>query len=263
MRACSLALLFVICIVGLGIPVRAEEPATEEAEAEPQGWGRYGIGTMIHHRTTSDSSHPGMKPQQTVTEAKRTLVRVTDTHYVLAVEHTFGGRTQRSEEKIPKAAPPDALTRLIPFAGGSVKSRKVVGTESVTVAGTSYPCTKVELTFPSNPNARGSSCGGAGAADETFTTTIWEHAEHGILKMTSTGGWGMDLETTALDATFEIAGRRLACKASTLTQSGVVSKRLDSRDVPGEQVRSETTIDRGPLKSHVVTELVAFVAKPR
>ena len=81
--------------------------------------------------------------------------------------------------------------------------------------------------------------------------------------MTSTGGWGMNLETTALDTEHEVGGRVLRCKASTLSGQGVTSERLDCAEVPGELVRSETTIERGPLKSRVVTELVTFTPKPR
>ena len=263
MRHLTLPLLLIALLLGPPGVGRAEEGETGSEAAGYAGWGRYGVGTVVHHRTTTDSSHPGMKPQQIVTETKRTLVRVTDDHYVLEVETTVGDRTQTSEERVPKTGGPDALVRIVPFAAGTEQARKVVGSESVTVAGQAYACTKVERTFPCSPNARGSSCGGSGEGPTTFVTTTWEHPAHGILKMTSSGGWGMDLETSALDAQHVVGDRLLQCKASTLSGQGVTAKRLDCREVPGELVRSDTSIERGPLKSRVVTELVTFTPQPR
>ena len=263
MRHPVISMLLFLALLGLSPGVRAEEPGAAGDDAEAQGWGRYGVGTTIHHRTTTESTVPGMEPQRILNETKKTLIRITDTHYVLESETTMAGRTQTSEEKVPKTGGPDALARVVPFAAGTVKARKVVGRESVTVAGTEYDCTKVELTFPCSPNARGSSCGGSGTGDDTFVTTIWEHPTHGLLKMMSTGGWGMDLETAALDAEHEVDGRALRCKATTLSREGMVTKRLDCREVPGELVRSEVSIEQGPMKSRALTELVAFTPKPR
>lgn len=263
MRPFVASMLPIVVLLAVSSGIRAEEEGAGPADAVARGWGRYGVGTAIHHTTTSESSTPGMEPKTSVVETKKTLVRITDTHYVLAVETTMAGRTQTSEEQVPKTGGPDALTRLVPFAAGTVQARKVVGPENVTVGETAYRCTRIELTFPCSPNARGSSCGGAGSGDDTFTTTIWEHPEHGLLKMSSTGGWGMDLETTALDVEQAVDGRVLRCKASTLSREGMVTKRLDCREVPGELVRSEVSIERGPMKSRVLTELVAFTPKPR
>jgi hypothetical protein len=151
----------------------------------------------------------------------------------------------------------------VPFAAGTVKERKDVGRENVLVAGTDYACTKVELTFPCRVDARGSSCGGSDTGDDTFVTTIWEHPEHGLLKMRSTGGWGMNLDTIALGVEHEVDGRVLRCKETVLRAEGMVTKRLDCRDVPGELVRSDVTVERGPLRSRAITELVAFTPKPR
>lgn len=266
MRHLMPSLLAVFCVLASPGAVRAEETEspTESEMPDAKGWGRHGVGTSIHHRTTTEATQPGAGTSKFVTETKKTLVRITDTHYVLEVVHTLAGRATTTEEKIAKTYTGDGFRRLVPFAAGIDMKREELGTENVTVDGKAYECEKAALTISMSAIAgRGVVGGGRPGGKESFTTTVWEHAEHGLLKMTSTGGWGMDMEVTKLDAPLTVGDVALSCKVSTLTssRSGMTTKRFESRDVPEDLVRSETTIEQGRIENRIVVELIELVRK--
>ena len=107
----SVVVAFVSFLLLLAVPIGADE-ATDDAS----GWGRFGVGTMIHHRLTTEMTIPGMEPRKTVQETKKTLARITETHYVLKVETLVQGRWTTVEEKIPKDRATHALGKIVPFA---------------------------------------------------------------------------------------------------------------------------------------------------
>ncbi len=274
MRFLTPSILLFVALLLAPIAARAEEGETEKVAVDATGWGRFGVGTMIHHRKTTEMAMPGMAPRKTVRETRKTLVRITDTDYVVKVEQGSEGNWKTTEEKIAKTFDPGTLAGMLPLASGQAMKREALGKESVTVDGTAYECEKVKVTmkagaFGGLPGGRmpgrgmpgrGKPGGAAGP-----TTTIWEHAEHGVLKMTSSGAWGMDMEVTKLDTPVKVGDVTLRCKASTMTmsQSGTTIKRLESADVPEDLVRSETTVKQGPMENRTVEELIGFVKKAR
>lgn len=274
MRFLTPSILLFVALLLPPIAARAEEGETEKVAVDATGWGRFGVGTMIHHRSTTEMAIPGMAPRKTVRETRKTLVRITETDYVLTVEKGSEGNWEISEEKIAKTVDPDAVAKMIPFASGLEKTREALGKESVTVDGKAYECEKVKVTMKAGAlggmpgggmPGRGMPGGAARGGSVGSTTTIWEHAEHGVLKMTTTGGWKMDMEVTKLDAPFKVGDVTLRCKASTIamSQSGMTIKRLESADVPENLVRSETTVKQGPMENRTVEELIGFVKKAR
>lgn len=233
------------------------ETHADEATDDASGWGRFGVDTMVHYRLTTEMTLPGRAPHRTVQETKKTLARITETHYVLKVETLLQGSWTTTEEKIPKDRTSGALSKIIPFAAGLDTKREDLGKEAVTVDGQAYECQKAKLIMTTAAGP-----GPSGAA-RTITVTIWEHPRHGLLKMEPSGEWGMGLEVTNLDEPFRLGDVSLTCKASTLTQSRMhmTTRRLDSTEVPEDLVRSEMTMDQGPTKSRTVQELIAFTKK--
>jgi hypothetical protein len=216
------------------------------AAAEPKfGWEGFGPGSYTLHKMTTKTEMPGAAVPEQAMEMRQTLVRVTETDWVVKTETKIGGQWMPGNEMtIPRKAPTD-----IPGVKPEGQKPEELGTEELTIEGKKYSTKKTRLSV----------AGG--------TVTSWTSAEEGTLKTeTAAGGNTSTMEVTALAKKVQAAGREFTCREMKMTASASGSKTtttmLMSSEVPMGIVRSETTNDMGAMKMKQVMELMSFEKKP-
>jgi hypothetical protein len=210
-------------------------------EYPKSGWARFGVGTMIHTRTTNTTTVPGMpEPQKQVSEMKKTLVKISDAGYHIKTEMMVNGQWMPATEEVE------------PKHDGRQAKVTDAGTETVTIGGTPYPCAKKNVTW-------------TGGDEEPETFTLWVHAEKGIVKMTMPGQEGA-ITVTKFDQSWTVGGvtlkgREVELEAQHPMAGPMKATHRISLDIPENAVRMEMSGGQGPMKFSMVTELIAFVKK--
>lgn len=202
-------------------------------------WDGFGVGSFVHTRSTTTMSVEGVPPQ--TSEAKQTLVKVTDEAFTIKQETKIGEEWMATEMPFPRKATGTPTDVQAP-------KPEELGDENVAVEGKDYACKKVRFT------AMG------------MTTTTWTHATEGVLK-SETKGAGTETSMTVTKLSFKAkAGDKEvdAREMVMLTKAGGAETKVtswDSKAVPGGAVRSEMVSEMGGMKTTVLTETIAFEAK--
>lgn len=242
-----------LLLVTLGAaPLEAGDWDFEHWTKRMSAWAGHGVGSMVHRRTTTNISHPQMPaPMKTVTEEKKTLVKITETHYVLKVENLAMGQWTTREEQVPKTARATSEAKV-----------EDVGEGSVTIEGKAYACKKKKYT--------GLQMDGGASAEEMPVSSgvVWVHDSLGVLRIDSTTDMmGQSVTTTwqvqRLDVSHQVGDTTLACREIALSNPMMGGKMtlLECPSVPGDTVRLEMKSDRMGATTSTVTELVAYVKK--
>ena len=209
-------------------------------ENNTSDWAGYGVGTMTHMRKKQVMSMPQMPPQEEASEEKKTLVKITETEYVIKVERLMKGNWVTTEEREKKDK---GLKAKVEDAGKG----------TLTIGGVAYECVKKKITWMKGEEV-----------DETVVA--WEHAEKGLLKMEFAGDVSAAVTTTNLAATWTIggvtvAGREMQMEMSGGQMPGMKGAVKMSMDVPGRTVGMTLAGSQGPMKFSMTEELIAFVKK--
>jgi hypothetical protein len=224
------------------------------ASAEPPKvkfpWDGFGVGSYVHTKVTTKMSMPGMPamPEQPASETKQTLVKVTDEAFTVKTETKMGETwTGGTETVIPRKFTGEKMpvdTKVVP---------EELGTEKVTVEGTSYDCKKIKV------------------KTGQVSVISWVHEKEGVLKSESDLGGGQGTTTmtvTSLSKKAKAGDKEVVCRESktvSKTSMGGMNAEttitsLTSESVPGHQVRTEMVM-AGQMSMTTVTEVVAFEAK--
>lgn len=210
-------------------------------EKSTSDWESYGVGTMTHRRMSQDVVMPGQpRTPKMVMEEKQTLVEITKTEYVIKIETlekgTWSTKTKREKK--------DALLKA------KVEDQ---GTETLTLGGTAYPCTKKKVTWTKDDQIQ-------------EIAIVWTHAEKGILKMRARAEMDMTTTVRAFEATKKVGevtllGRTLDTTMITARGMTLKGSTLRSLDVPGNLVRNELMGGGEGVRIHVLMELIGFTKK--
>ncbi|MHC5010082.1 MAG: hypothetical protein ACYTG6_03910 [Planctomycetota bacterium] len=229
-----LALLF------LAVPASGEDWSAENWYRHKSGWEGYGVGTMVHRRMTMRTSGPGMPaPMNNVTETRSTLIRITETSFFIKEETKVGGQWTASESEVQRTG-----------RAGTPPQVEELGTEAVTVEGTAYPCRKQRVTWQE--------------AAEPYVAILWNHEEHGVLRMqTESGGQQIAFTVTKLEVSRTVGGTTVACREMEMTGGSMPGKitHLTSLQVPGGTVEMHMNMNQGGMQIENKTELLAFEIK--
>jgi len=219
----------------------------------PVGWDGFPVGTMIQHKTKSVVTVPGMPaPRQTVSEERKTLLRVTEKSYVLKVETREGSGPWTSKEvtepRLSKEDLKDMAARFRSAMGPGAKVKlEDIGEESVTIEGKTYPCKTKRMTYQAGPMGE-------------MSAKVWISEEHGMLKMKGSGMASITMEVKKLATPVTAAGHTFTCRQTEMKMGtmGGTTQRFESKDVPEGLVRTTTTMKQGPMSMENTTELVGF-----
>ncbi len=181
----------------------------------------------------------GIPPQ--TSDARQTLVKVTDEAYTVKYETKVGDTWMGTEVPFPRKA-----TGVV--AGVEAPKPEELGDENVAVEGKDYACKKVRTTF------------------QGTVTTTWTHAAEGVLKV-ETKGPGHESSTlvTKLAVKVKAGDREVDARESVSTSKGsgadMKTTTWRSAAVPGGAVRTEIVTEMPGMKTTVLTETIAFEAK--
>lgn len=253
----AVCLIAIACMPGLSL---GEDWSLDSCAKRTSIWSGFGVGTMIHHRTSTEMRIRGRPDAggKTSTETRMTLVEVTETEFVVKVEEREDGQWIATQEKEPRGGEQDG-------AGLEVKAD---GEESITIEGKSYPCKRRIVSDVSavigdpmtrrEPGPRKGEDGG----------TVWEHETLGILKVeTSTTADGETATTTQvvtrLNVSHHVDDTEISCREMTWTTNMVGGKTvmLESAAVPGRTVLTTGEVKQGPITMTHIKELVGFTTK--
>lgn len=249
----------VLCAIAVGVPAEAgDEDLAQKFGVHKSAWTGHGIGSMVH-RKTKQTTPMG----EVLTEEKKTLAKITETHFELNVESkTMVGWT-KSVERVPKVVKVNL----------SKAKAEDAGEETLTIEGKAYVCKKKKTKDASawvpggmkppsaRPGRQGASMTGAG--------TIWLHEKLGMLKMqmaTQVMGQKMTITMRVIRTSVskKVGEQTLDCREIEISNSAFPSKikQLTSDAVPGGTVRSSMSFSQGGMTMSTVEELTAYVKKP-
>ena len=203
-----------------------------KARESASSWEGFGVGSMVHKRSVSEFG-----PHKQVVETKTTVMKVTDTEIHLRHETKMGDTWQTSEEVQKRKND----LRI------QVESREL-GTDSVEVEGTSYPCRKLSVTLV--------------FSGLRLPMTIWEHEKEGILKIEGTQeGVVTTTVVTRLSVPHDVGGTSVKCREMKISSSMNRGTQLLSTEVPGQAVLHEMSMQMGTQTTKNDTRVLAFVKK--
>ena len=203
-------------------------------------WEGFGVGTMVQYRVTTTRGTDGGSVDSQSTEVKETLLKITDTAFEISKAH-----------KATKDWSP-ATTYSLPRRTTAPK-RKLDegGTEKIRVDGKDYDCRKLLVTTTTP---------GADGEPSVETATLWEHAEHGILKSEFKRERTTTILVTKLSVRRRIGSRELSCRAFRVESGRQSGTWLLCPDVPGRLVESRLKFEAGGSR-RIEKVLVAFEKK--
>jgi hypothetical protein len=234
-------------LVTFGLALALSSTAAAAPPAAPGGmWDGYGPGSTVHTKMATSTEMPGMTMPPQSSEMKQTLVKTTDTEWVVKVEMKMGESWTTTENRIPRTA---KGVEGVPDA----PKPEEVGAESLTVDGKAYACKKWKMVV------------------QGMTTVSWTHDEAGTLKTTMEGpSMASEMLVTSLAKKVTAAGRELTCRESTSRSKSEVQGQamqslvvmLTTPEVPAHTVRMESVTEMGGMmKTRILMELVSFEKK--
>ncbi len=242
----TLTILSAFAIVSLfALPAHAgSEWSVEQwkAKANKHEWEGLGVGSMTHFKTTSTTkikAMPNMAATKNVIENKKTLVKITDTHLHFKEEMIMGGM------------PPQVTEKKEPRKTTTTYKFEADGTGKVKVGDTELECKRWKVTTTIE--------GGTPSVGHSF-----EHAEHGVVQMTSSNA-GQTFKMTCSKLSTSVKAGSAEYKAREFTvkmaQQGGKGTMIWSHEVPDRTVKTTTVMDNAQMTMNSVRELVAFVKK--
>lgn len=236
------AALVAMFVLLLGVsPAQAAGPYdVATLHEERPAWEGFGVGTMVQYRVTTTRGTDGGSVDSQSTEVKETLLKITDTAFEISKAHKAGAdwspATTYSLQR-RRAAP----------------KRKIDedGTEKIRVDGRDFTCRKLVVTT-TRPGADGE----VGVE----TATLWEHAEHGILKSEFKRERTTTILVTKLSVRRRVGSRELTCRAFRVQSGRQSGTWLLCPDVPGRLVESRLKFEAGGSR-RIEKVLVAFEKK--
>ena len=239
-------ILSAVCILSLmALPAYAGSEWSVEkwkASADKHDWEGLGVGSMTHFKTTSKNkikAMPNMAAQESVIEHKKTLVKITDTHLHFKEEMIMAGMPPQVSEKKELRKPATSF------------KFEEDGTGKVKVGGTELECKKWKVTTTLE--------GGMTTVGHSL-----EHAEHGVVEMSSTSnGQTHKMTCSKLSTSVSVGGTQYTGRefTSKMAAQGGTMKMVWSHEVPGRTVKTTTVMDNDQMTMNSVRELVAFVKK--
>lgn len=207
-------------------------------------WAGYGVGTMVHTKSTQVMSMPQMpEPRTTITETKKTLMAISENEYTVKTETKVGEQWMANEIKVPRKNPKTTEFKQEKIGDGTVK-----------VDGTDYACTRWRVTV----TAKGA---------PSTVTVVWVHDTKGALQIESETDDGMGgknkvvMKATRLGVEKTVAGHDMSCREFSWKSSGGEFKMLMTRDAPTSMVSMDMTMKQPGMDMHNKVELVGMTIK--
>jgi len=218
-----LALTFAFLIVAGTTPAFADDWSFEsfKKQAEKSDWEGFGIGTSVTKKSKSVSP---MGSQET--EERITLIKIEDDKLTLKIEKKGAdGKWAEQPVRVEKRKKDVKI------------ESKVSGEETITIAGTSYPCKIIDSTKTED--------------GESEPARFWVHEKKGILQMEMQAGPGMKfkLVVTKIDVEKTIGETTLkGCREFTASFTGGTMKTLVCLNCPEQTLVQSMQMDQGGMK---------------
>lgn len=245
----------------LALPSFASDWSLEDSLKRTSVWSGFGVGTMIHHRVTTEiqvRGRPDMD-RESVTETRMTLVEVTEAEFVVKVEERADGEWVAKEVREPRDS-------------GAAAAQPTVepdGEESVRIGEKTYPCKKRTVSDVAallHDPLEGEDTGGG---EWPKGGTVWEHETLGVLKVeTSMPAQGRTATRTQIVTNLDVRRRvgetTISCRELSWSTNMLGGKtvRLVSPTVPGRTVLTTGTVEQGPVTMTHRRELVGLTTRP-
>lgn len=216
-------------------------PAFAADAAMKMPWDGFGEGSFVMQKTTAKTAMTGAEPNESVSEGRQTLIKITEKAYTIKSETKAGEEWMPMEYDMPRVAAP-----------ASVKPTEAkvedLGKETLTVDGESIECKKEKVTV-------------AGS-----TTVTWTHEKYGAVKTESKGAAGDSTsELTKLKAVVKIKGKDVECRVFTTTmkspQMEMTSSTWLSDTLPGGVARMESSTKMAMMSTTTVMETTDYEKK--
>ena len=226
----------VVGLLLLAAPVLASDWSLEALLKNDPKWKGFGVGTMVHMRTTTEMTMPQMPTggRKTVKEQKETLVKVTDEAYVVKAE---------SKSADGKWEPLDEST--IPKEKKSSAKVEDLGEGEVTVGGEKLACKRKKVTRTE---------GG-----DVVTMVAFVHDKHGVVRIELDQGGA--IQATKLSLQRKVGDMTLECREYALSGSGAKGRMILCLQVPDMTVYHELGRSQDGASYKQGMELVAFTKK--
>ena len=205
----------------------------------PKGlWEGCKEGSWVTTKTTQKVTMGTMKIPEQVSEARQTLVTVTDEAWTVRSERKKGDAWLKSTEVAIPRTVPEKYAKM-----ADALKPEDLGTEKLTVDGKEYACKKTRVTIGK------------------MVITNWVSEEVGVLKSENAGDISSSMQVTTLAKKAKIGEKEVTCRESRTVSKAAGSEtnlvQLESDEVPGRAVRSEMTMAM-PTQMTTVTETTAF-----